>query len=353
MPPITIFLRSHSNQAYSGLMEFGGGLFDVSFNTGMHGIWVPGRIRIGITPRGRFRYLADQTNFYDESDESDTYDEAPGTETSIRWRSGDVTIYGSRRTDEMTLGSGYTVTFCRGFVIYDIVDPVQFYMGTMYDGFVGLRSPPPGNTDPSDLPIWRTMMSRGLLPSSQFSLYLRYNDSDDTNGGSITFGGVDRDNYIGHHQYFDLVQNSYEWKIHMYSVAVAGHLPQYCQKVLIDSGSKYIYGPPHIIHAINRQICGRQVPLHGPTVLTDGERETLSQGPDVTFNFNEDCGLTIGPADYVIFDEDEQDYTTAFRHLVFQPGEETYFVLGIPWLLRYHTIFDFRERRIGFARSVQ
>ncbi|KAF2619122.1 hypothetical protein F2Q68_00041697 [Brassica cretica] len=39
--------------------------------------------------------------------------------------------------------------------------------------------------------------------------------------------------------------------------------------------------------------------------------------------------------------------------LVFEPGDEAYFVLGPPWLRRYHTVFDFGQERIRFALAVQ
>lgn len=65
--PIIIRLRNHENQVYTSLIGVGPHTFRVSFNTGMHGIWIPGRI-----PR-----VANQVNAYD-GDVSPTYLEFPG-----------------------------------------------------------------------------------------------------------------------------------------------------------------------------------------------------------------------------------------------------------------------------------
>ncbi|CAF2048263.1 unnamed protein product [Brassica rapa] len=238
------------------------------------------------------------------------------------------------------------------FVVYRRVVPRQFYINLPYDGFVGLGLPLPANIDAvGAVPIWMTLMNQGLLRINLFSLYLRNYYFHGNDGGSLIFGGVSQEHYEGHHQYFDLVDNSNQWKIHMYSVSVAGHLAQYCDKVLIDSGCEYIYGPPHIIYRINRQILGREVPLYGPTILTHDEAVGILDWPHVSFNFiegDEDASLTIPPENYVIADADGR-YISAFRPLVFQPGDEAYFVLGLPWLRRYHTVFDFGQERIGFA----
>ncbi|KAG2258541.1 hypothetical protein Bca52824_077835 [Brassica carinata] len=112
----------------------------------------------------------------------------------------------------------------------------------------------------------------------------------------------------------------------------------------------------HIIYRINRQILGREVPLYGPTILTHDEAVGILEWPHVSFNFiegDEDASLTIPPhIEYVIADADGR-YISAFRPLVFQPGDEAYFVLGLPWLRRYHTVFDFGQERIRFALAVQ
>lgn len=67
-------------------------------------------------------------------------------------------------------------------------------------------------------------MNQGLLRINLFSLYLRNYYFHGNDGGGLIFGGVSQEHYEGHHQYFDLVDNSNQWKIHMYSVSVAGHL---------------------------------------------------------------------------------------------------------------------------------
>ncbi|KAF2591069.1 hypothetical protein F2Q70_00041069 [Brassica cretica] len=84
---------------------------------------------------------------------------------------------------------------------------------------------------------------------------------------------------------------------------------------------------------INRQILGREVPLYGPTILSHDEAVGILEWPHVSFNFiegDEDASLTTPPQNYVIADADGR-YISAFRPLVFQPGDEAYFVLGLPW----------------------
>ncbi|WZZ82090.1 hypothetical protein YC2023_102662 [Brassica napus] len=98
------------------------------------------------------------------------------------------------------------------FVVCRRVVPRQFYINLPYDGFVGLGLPLPANIDADD------------TDEPGFSLYLRNYHFHGNDGGRLSFGGVSQEHYEGHHQYFDLVDNSNQWKIHMYSVSVAGHL---------------------------------------------------------------------------------------------------------------------------------
>ncbi|VVB06063.1 unnamed protein product [Arabis nemorensis] len=166
-------------------------------------------------------------------------------------------------------------------------------------------------------------------------------------------GGANPLHFQGQHIYQDLIDNAYKWMIHMYSVQVAGNLAQCCYKALVDSGSKYIYGPRALIYAINRQILNREVPLGGVTLLEADEFENFNQLPGVLFTFGDGGHVfDMQPEDYICPDEDTPGrFSTVFRPMVFPDGEP-HFVLGFPWLRRYHTIFDFGQRRIGFALAL-
>ncbi|XP_010492663.1 PREDICTED: gastricsin-like [Camelina sativa] len=200
------------------------------------------------------------------------------------------------------------------------------------------------------------MMDQGLLRRNVFSLYLREFNLRGSQGSHIMFGGVDRNAYLGRIRYYGLVEDAYKWIIHMQTVCVAGHEQFWWFKAEIDSGSKYIYGPYEIINAINRQILDREVPLHETALLTNEELAVSDNFREVRFTFgggDENHVFNLLPQHYICEDEDVPDrYSTVFRPRVFEPEQEPCFTLGLPWLRRYHTTFDFGQRRIGFARSV-
>ncbi|RID79391.1 hypothetical protein BRARA_A02132 [Brassica rapa] len=123
-----------------------------------------------------------------------------------------------------------------------------------WDGIFGL-SGLSKSTITGARPIWRTMMDEGVVTKKVFSIWLRrYSDSGE-NGGEIIFGGIDQEHFTGAHTYVDAEGPHNTFKINSFFVGKID--TKVCSKgckVLVDSGSTYIRGPPNLIVKINKQI---------------------------------------------------------------------------------------------------
>ena len=113
-----------------------------------------------------------------------------------------------------------------------------------WDGIFGL-SGLSKSTITGARPIWRTMMDEGVVTKKVFSIWLRrYSDSAE-DGGEIVFGGIDQEHFTGTHTYVDA--EGLLNKFMMNSFFVGKIDTKVCSKgckVVVDSGSTYIRGPP-------------------------------------------------------------------------------------------------------------
>ncbi|KAG2313688.1 hypothetical protein Bca4012_028212 [Brassica carinata] len=348
---IEIPLTNEHNISYFGNIGIGTPpiVQRVSFNTAAHEIWIPNNIQGMNNSYVVFR--------------SSTCDRRPDSQANLQVRPFyDLNMTATRRTDVFWAGNQtMRSVFC---AVYD-VNPVYYSEYTTWTGIVGLSLSPPAPHCYAP-PIWSTMMNENMLFGNIFSVWMRNYNVFGPNGGAIVFGAANSDHFDEEegHEHYDLVEGCSEWMIQMSFVAVGQNREIQGGKALIHTASPYIFGPSRIIRAINTQILGgrrrrrrhqqiimgEEVEDEDSHVFTHDEMLTAHNMPNVSFVFSgSDRVYTLRPNEYII--QVGGEYVSAFRPMHFSSPIAEHYTLGMPFLRLYHSVFNFEERKIGFAPS--
>lgn len=89
------------------------------------------------------------------------------------------------------------------------------------------------------------MINQHLVHQEVFSLWLKYYNEQDEEGGAIVFGGIDNAHFRGAHTYVPIIEEYY-WEFKMNEILIGGQGTGHCVdgcSVMIDSGESYLIGP--------------------------------------------------------------------------------------------------------------
>lgn len=202
----------------------------------------------------------------------------------------------------------------------------------VFDGIFGLGLPEMG--EGPNCSFLAGIHASKALPSTAFGLFLT-----DAGQSEITFGGPDSRRHVGEIAYFPVAGEDGYWDVQIRGFAVDHEaLPgngHGCRAVL-DSGTSQIAGPTALIVAIVEKIdvakdCSNLASLPPISILVGDS--VLDLGPeDYVDNANGECELALMPMDV-------------------PPPQGPLVVLGEPFLRKYYTVYDFDERRVGFATA--
>lgn len=179
-----------------------------------------------------------------DSSSSDTFSET-GETFSIAYGTGSVS--GSLVEDTIAIGSS-KVDMKFGLANVTSDDFVHF----AFDGILGL-SMANGSSDN----FVRTLKSDGALSSNVFGVYLNRN-SDGTNTGQLTLGGIDPDKYTGDITYTSVnTAADGDWAIPLGDVGFNGSKAGVTNRLAyIDTGTSYAFAPPADVAALHKLIPG-------------------------------------------------------------------------------------------------
>jgi hypothetical protein len=202
----------------------------------------------------------------------------------------------------------------------------------VFDGIFGLGLPE--MSEGPNCSFLAGIHASKALPSTAFGLFLT-----DAGQSEITFGGPDPRRYVGDVAYFPVAGEDGYWDVQIGGFAVDHEaLPgngHGCRAVL-DSGTSQIAGPTALIVAIVEKIdvakdCSNLATL--PTISVLVGDSTLDLDPeDYVDNADGQCELALIPMDV-------------------PPPQGPLVVLGEPFLRKYYTVYDFDQRRVGFAAA--
>jgi len=181
-----------------------------------------------------------------------------------------------------------------------------------------------------------------------FALYL----GEGMNDGELTFGSYKPTRFLGPSLHWIPVSHQGYWQLKLADLSINGEplnvgcSCENCCQAVVDSGSSLIMAPRFVYNLFMARIGVHEKCTHQ-------ERAAF---PSIGFFMDDDHGqrihLELEPSEYIDRQEEEGE-VYCWPHL--STIESTSFgpalVLGMPFLRAYYTVFDRRNKRLGFARS--
>ncbi|CAK9192347.1 unnamed protein product [Sphagnum troendelagicum] len=299
--------------------------FSVLFDTGSSNLWVPSsKCYFSLACYFHTRY---------ESSSSSTYKEN-GTSFAIQYGTGSMTGFLSQ--DNIAIGD---LTVINQVFAEATQEPGVTFVAAQFDGILGLGFKE--ISVDSVTPVWYNMLSQGLVTQPVFSFWLN-RDASQENGGELVFGGVDPKHFQGTHIYTPVTRKGY-WQFNMGDVLIGGESTDYCKggcAAIADSGTSLLAGP---------SVCDHLPNSNGDSTV---DCSSLASMPDVAFTIDGNI-FTLTPAQYIlqIGQGSQAQCMSGFTGLDIPPPAGPLWILGDVFMGAYHTVFDYGNTRLGFAKS--
>lgn len=169
-----------------------------------------------------------------------------------------------------------------------------------------------------------------------------------SNGGQITFGGVDKRFYAGEMSYTPVISGGH-WLIGINDLSVGNTSTNVCEEgciAVVDTGTSLVVGPNLEVEKLQELIGA--VPFHDSYTV---DCDKLSELPDVSFCIG-DSNYVLKAGDYVLREESlgQEICLSCFSGMDMKVA---LWILGDVFIGRYYTVFDQGNRQVGFAEAVQ
>jgi hypothetical protein len=319
-------IHDFQNAQYYGPINLGtpGKTFQVMFDTGSSNLWVPSK---QCTNCGFLKPS------YDHS-KSSTY-VSNGTIFDIQYGSGPVSGFVSQ--DSVTVGKP-TV---KNVLFAEITDVsglgLAFKIGK-FDGILGLAWPSISVLGMP--PVFTMMIEQGLVDEPVFSFYLTNDGSD----GEMDLGGVDPNHHTGELSYVPLVETNY-WTIGLDSMILEGENVSFttAARAIVDTGTSTLAGPAAEVKALAKKLGAIPVLNTGEYSINCDKQQTA---PSIS--------VGVGGQKYVLTAEQYiinsgGQCILGILGLDVPPPAGPLWILGDVWLRVYFTVFDYGQKRLGFA----
>lgn len=213
-------------------------------------------------------------------------------------------------------------------------------MGTPFNGLMGMGFQQLSTT--KTVTPFQNLLSQKIIDDPIFAFKL--NSKASKNGGQLTLGGIDRQDYEGSITWLPVTKELY-WevsleKIHLGPLTIEDH-----SRAIIDTGTSLIACPSFMADYINMAI-GAQPTSAGLYIIDCKLVPTLPK-----------LELTMGGHK---FDLEGDEYTLRFEDIcvsVFSgldlPSDDgrPMWILGDAFIRKYYSVFDMGKRRIGLAKA--
>lgn len=332
-PPLTglVPLTNFMDAQYYGEIQLGTPPqpFTVIFDTGSSNLWVPDSTcaSFGCLLHRRFR-SDDSTSFVKN-----------GTEFAIRYGTGSVE--GFIGQDSMNLGGLQILKQNFG---QTTKEPGLTFAMARFDGIMGLGYdtisvqgvPPP----------FYNLVSQKLIKEPIFSFYLakapvkKSNSDEDPIGGSLIFGGIEKDRFEGPMTWAPVIRKGY-WEVSLDAFGIGGQDIGIKGTAAIDTGTSLIAVPKAIAQAINGAIGAKQ----GFRGIWSVECESIPEMPPVTFTFG-GHEYKLEASDYIL--NTGGSCISPFMGIDI-PHLKNLWIVGDAFLRKYYSVYDMGKNRVGFA----
>jgi cathepsin D len=343
--PHSVTLVDYQDAQYYGPIAIGTPPqnFTVIFDTGSSNLWVPS----ATCPKTD---LACQSHQKYYSGRSSTY-VANGTAFSIQYGTGSGKGFISQ--DTVTLGD---LKIMNQQFAEMTAEPGVVFVAARFDGICGFAFD--SISEDRVTPVWYNIMQQNLVAQPVFQFWLSQTASD-LNGGEMTLGGTDPSRYTGPLTSVPLASETY-WLISVGGFSLGGSPLNWGttgkQYAIVDTGTSLIAGPVDQFNALNTQL--------GATVV-NGEGifqvcPDLSKLPNFTVSIA-GVNFVLTPHDYILQVTNSRGVTQCLSGFAGIPGlappppydQDFAIILGDVFIATYTTIFDFGNKAVRFAKSVQ
>jgi len=320
--PEEIKITDFQNAQYYGTASVGTPPqnFNVIFDTGSANLWVPNH-KVGLVGLLKHKYDASKSSTYVKND----------TEFKIMYGSGPVS--GVWSEDTVTMGGLPAKN--QAFAQVENAGGLGLAYGIgKFDGILGLGWDSI-SVDGVKTPF-HNLVDSGALAAPVFAFYL-----GDNQPGALMLGGVDKSHYTGEFTYVPLVSEDY-WSIKLDDMKVGTESMSSTTKAIVDSGTSLLAGPVDDVTKIAAKV--------GAKKITNAE-------------FSIDCNAAAPDLTFTIAGK---DYTFAKKDYIIQSGSTCLFavtginvpaprgplwILGDVFMRKYYTVFDWGNKRLGFATA--
>lgn len=332
-------LTNYMDAQYFGVIGLGqpAQQFKVIFDTGSSNLWVPSKKCYSIACWLHKTY---------DSSASSSY-KADGTPLAIRYGTG--SMKGFLSVDELDVAG--TLVKSQKFGEATSLPGITFAMAK-FDGLLGMGFENIA-VDQCTTPF-KNMIDQKLVPEPVFSFYLN-RDQNKSPGGEIIFGGVD-ENYFQQPITYTPVTSEGYWQFKMDSVSMSANSSGIsfepgtacvggCQAIA-DTGTSLIAGPKKEVQALNEHIGAIPLP-GGQYVLLACD---LSKLPDLTFTI-EGKAFVLKPEQYILKIAQGGKTVCLSGMVGMDIPNHPLWILGDVFIGPYYTIFDYGNKRLGFAQT--
>jgi hypothetical protein len=204
-----------------------------------------------------------------------------------------------------------------------------------FDGILGLAFPALSvNQVPTP---FQNLIEQNLIDSPQFGFYLGNSDSD---SGELILGGYDKDKFTGDLDWVNLSAATY-WQINLGGFTADGTSFVSQTKAIIDSGTSLLTGPSDIVKQVANKIGAREI-ISGEYMVH------CNYGSLPNFDFTIDGKVyTLTARDYLI--PDGEVCLLGMIGLDIPAPAGPLWILGDVFMRKYYTVFDWGNKRMGFA----
>lgn len=309
--------------------------FKVVFDTGSSNLWIPSK---------KCWSLACFIHKTYKSADSSTYQQ-DGRPLEIHYGTGSMKGFLSQ--DELGL-AGVQVknqTFGEATSLPGVIFAMAKFDGLLGMGFDTISQ------DHVKTPF-ENMIDQKLVQEPVFSFYLN-RDQDKQPGGEIIFGGIDSNYFVGDLTYTPVTSEGY-WQFKMDAVkmdattsgiAAITACDGGCQAIA-DTGTSLIAGPKEEVKRFNEHIGAIPLP-GGEYILPSCDLASL---PDLMFTI-EGKNFPLKPEQYVMKVSQGGKTMCLSGLLGMDIPNHPLWILGDVFIGPYYTVFDYGNKRVGFATT--
>jgi cathepsin D len=306
--------------------------FNVVFDTGSSNLWVPSKScsLLNIACKLHSKY---------DSSASSSY-VANGTAFAIRYGSGSLT--GITSEDTVTVGS---VTVPNVLFAEAVKEPGIAFVAAKFDGILGFGFP---EISVNGIEPWfQNAVKQGLVPKPEFAFYLA-KDATASPGGELVLGGTDKERYTGDFTYVPVTTPGY-WQFAWDSVSVDGAPFATEIKAIADTGTSLLAIPKDLVKSLVAKLPGVKPIIHGEY---SADCSKIDEMPTLSFSVG---GKTfeLDGHDYIL-QETAAGQTQCILGIMgidVPAPRGPLWIMGDVFLRRYYTVFDYGNKRLGFATA--